>query len=63
LEEERWLKGPDFLWKSREHWPNQEEMKSDIPECDPEVRRNATTTLTTSTRVSSDDDKPADDMC
>jgi hypothetical protein len=62
LEEERWLKGPDFLWKSREHWPNQEEMKSDIPECDPEVRRNATTTLTTSTSVSYDDDKPANDM-
>jgi hypothetical protein len=66
LKKERWLKGPDFLWKSCEHWPNQEEIMSDISERDPELRKNATTTLTTTTSVSShddDDDEPANDMC
>jgi hypothetical protein len=42
LKKERWLKGPDFLWKSCEHWPNQEEIMSDISERDPELRKNAT---------------------
>ena len=62
LEGERWLKGPDFLWKHREHWPQQEEIKPILPERDPEVRKNATAAATTSTDIPINDTEPASDM-
>ena len=62
-EGERWLKGPDFLWKSREHWPSKEEEKvPNILDDDPEVRKNAATTLTTFINDSTDNTEPANDM-
>ena len=40
LQNERWLKGPSFLWKSESEWPGSVEVPP-ITEEDPEVRRGA----------------------
>ena len=32
LQNERWLKGLSFLWKSNEHWPSQDQITPEIPE-------------------------------
>ena len=40
LRNERWLKGPSFLWKSESEWPGSVEVPP-ITEEDPEVRRGA----------------------
>ena len=40
LKDDRWLRGPEFLWKDEEHWPKLKDtptMKDD----DPEVRKEA----------------------
>ena len=62
-ENRRWLTGPDFLWKPREHWPSQEQLKSEIPKSDPELKK--ATTLATSTTVPTDDKSLENsvDMC
>ena len=38
LREERWLMGPEFLWKPQDMWPLQTETLSEISEKDPEVK-------------------------
>ena len=40
LKNDRWLKGPDFLWKDEEHWPKLKEPLT-IKDDDPEVRKEA----------------------
>ena len=41
LNNKRWLKGPDFLWKSEEDWPNQQFKTSTVAENDPEVKKES----------------------
>ena len=38
LECERWLKGPEFLWKNEEEWPKSLAAFGNVPDEDPEVR-------------------------
>ena len=40
LKNKRWLQGPEFLWQSRENWPEQPSVGSkSIKENDPEVKK------------------------
>ncbi|KAK3752073.1 hypothetical protein QZH41_005572 [Actinostola sp. cb2023] len=49
----RWKQGPDFLWKSEEHWPQQPELNITIDDNDSEVKRE-TKTFTVSSSDSPD---------
>ena len=40
LKNDRWLKGPEFLWKDEEHWPKLKDTLI-IKNHDPEVRKEA----------------------
>ena len=39
LKSERWIQGPEFLWKSEEAWPSQQYSVSTVAENDPEVKK------------------------
>ena len=39
LKNERWIQGPEFLWKSEEAWPSQQYSVSTVAENDPEVKK------------------------
>lgn len=41
LKNKRWIQGPDFLWKSKAAWPNQQCLVSMVAENDPEVKRES----------------------
>ena len=43
----RWICGPDFLWKEESSWPEQQNVVRDVPEDDPEVKREAKTAVVT----------------
>ena len=47
LEGQRWLEGPEFLWKPKSEWPQQPFTLGQVPDDDPEVRK-----VTTSSAVS-----------
>ncbi|KAK3727376.1 hypothetical protein QZH41_006038 [Actinostola sp. cb2023] len=53
LNSARWKQGPDFLWKSEEHWPQQPELNITIDDNDSEVKRE-TKTFTVSSSDSPD---------
>ena len=40
LKDDRWLKGPEFLWKDEEHWPKLKDTPT-MKDNDPEVRKEA----------------------
>jgi len=42
-----WICGPDFLWKEESSWPEQQNVARDVPEDDPEVKREAKTAVVT----------------
>ena len=39
LTKNRWIQGPDFLWKSEDEWPSQQYSVLSVVENDPEVKR------------------------
>ena len=39
LQNKRWMRGPDFLWKSEDAWPNQQYSVSTVAENNPEIKR------------------------
>ena len=39
LKNESWFKGPDFLWKTEDAWPNQQLAVSTVTEEDPEIKK------------------------
>ena len=39
LKNKRWIRGPEFLWKSEDAWPSQQCSVSMVAEDDPEVKR------------------------
>lgn len=39
--------GPDFLWKEESSWPEQQNVARDVPEDDPDVKREAKTAVVT----------------
>ena len=41
LKNKRWVRGPDFLWKSEDAWPSQQCLVSMVAENDPEVKRES----------------------
>ena len=38
LKDTTWLRGPDFLWKSKQMWPTQPDVKKNISLDDPEIK-------------------------
>ncbi|KAL9977579.1 hypothetical protein ACROYT_G014998 [Oculina patagonica] len=50
LDNDRWLKGPQFLWQTEDHWPNSE--IENVPDEQLEVKKE-TTTLATDVRIAS----------
>ena len=57
----RWLNGPEFLWKSREYWPSQDQLQAEISKSDPELKKKATT-LATTIAVPTDEQEDKGDM-
>ena len=57
----RWLNGPEFLWKSREYWPSQDQLQAEISKSDPELKKKATT-LATIIAVPTDEEEDNGDM-
>ncbi|XP_068716993.1 uncharacterized protein [Montipora capricornis] len=41
LKNKRWIRGPEFLWKSEDAWPSQQCAVSMVAENDPEVKRES----------------------
>lgn len=41
LEDERWTRGPDFLWKNDSEWPVQPPLSSEIAIGDPEIKKRS----------------------
>ena len=42
----QWIRGPEFLWKTEDHWPRQGSYENEIQESSPEVRKvTANTTV------------------
>ena len=41
LKNKRWIRGPDFLWKSEDAWPIEQCLLSTVAENDPEVMRES----------------------
>lgn len=39
LQQQRWIKGPLFLWKPEAEWPQQPFAVGELPVDDPEVRK------------------------
>lgn len=39
LQQQRWIKGPQFLWKPETEWPQQPFAVGEVPDDDPEVRK------------------------
>ncbi len=46
---DRWLRGPEFLWKEQTHWPQMGKIPV-LKDDDPEVRKEAQVYLTTAPR-------------
>ena len=46
---ERWTKGPEFLWKPDELWPQGATSLGSIPDADPEIKLDAIVNLTSAT--------------
>ena len=44
IEQERWLRGPEFLWGSKDLWPDQQE--EEIPDSELEIKKEKTTCAT-----------------
>ncbi|XP_048577004.1 uncharacterized protein LOC125559097 [Nematostella vectensis] len=44
-EEQRWLHGPDSLWKDEGDWPSQSKMPRQVSEDDPEVKQEVTSNV------------------
>ncbi|XP_068741840.1 uncharacterized protein [Montipora capricornis] len=47
LLQDRWFKGPEFLWKRKESWPVPSSPLSSIPDQDPEIKTQCQTNRTT----------------
>lgn len=39
LPKSRWIKGPDFLWESENHWPEQDSYEKEHDPSSPEVKK------------------------
>ena len=39
LQKSRWIKGPDFLWESENHWPEQDSYERELDPTSPEVKK------------------------
>ena len=47
LESQRWLMGPEFLWKSEDNWPKHPDIFENLSEIDPEVKQERKICLAT----------------
>ena len=46
IRKSQWIRGPEFLWKTEDHWPRQGSYENEIQESSPEVREvTANTTV------------------
>ena len=48
-EQQRWLRGPEFLWQPEKDWPEQPSSLGEISNEDPEVKKRLNTCVTTVT--------------
>ena len=39
IKKNRWIRGPDFLWQQESRWPTQPTTVQEIPDDDPEIKR------------------------
>jgi len=39
IKKNRWIHGPDFLWQKESRWPTQPTTVQEIPDDDPEIKR------------------------
>ena len=51
-EQQRWLRGPRFLWQPEKDWPTQPSSLGEISNEDPEIKRQVNACVTTTTDLS-----------
>ena len=51
-EQQRWLRGPRFLWQPEKDWPTQPSSLGEISNEDPEIKRQVNACVTTITDLS-----------
>lgn len=39
MRKSQWIRGPEFLWQTEDHWPRQSSYENEIQESSPEVRK------------------------
>jgi len=39
MQKPQWIKGPDFLWQTEDHWPQQDSYKNEVDHNSPDIRK------------------------
>ncbi|XP_073237544.1 uncharacterized protein [Porites lutea] len=39
MQRSQWIKGPDFLWQTEDHWPQQDSYENEVDHNSPDVKR------------------------